>query len=258
MLVWIFFFLLVPCSFKSVNHRTPGDVGQWLSAFLAWVVRLCVCKLSDGQYRKFQKRQWTCPECKPLLVEKLPLMWLVVVLFHLIVSFPTKSVVVQGREIQSLNDSRIFVWGEFITPVVHREFRKINPFQCKLLSVVSSCLSPSHQEVPTLPRTGHPSGWRSILPPCCSSSPHPSSALGFQEMSLGKKRRWVVESNQIVELACQQLKMRRCGKRSRGTYGLCFKVRILLKERFPIHISPNLETSDVGLPGENSACRRGL
>lgn len=31
----------------------------------------------------------------------LPLMWLVVFLFRLIVSFPTKSVVVQGREIQS-------------------------------------------------------------------------------------------------------------------------------------------------------------
>lgn len=42
----------------------------------------------------------------------------------LIVSFPTKSVVVQRREIQSLNDTGIFVWRKFITPAMHREFRK--------------------------------------------------------------------------------------------------------------------------------------
>lgn len=54
----------------------------------------------------------------------LPLMWLVVFLFCLIVSFPTKSVVVQGRDIQSLNDTRIFVWRKFITPAMDRKFRK--------------------------------------------------------------------------------------------------------------------------------------
>lgn len=41
-----------------------------------------------------------------------------------IVSFPTKSVVTQRREIQSLNDTRIFVWRKFITSAMHREFRK--------------------------------------------------------------------------------------------------------------------------------------
>lgn len=60
-------------------------------------------------------------------------MWLAVFLFRLIVSFPTKSGVVQGREIQSLNDARIFVWKKSITPAMHRESRKTP----KPLSVVA-------------------------------------------------------------------------------------------------------------------------
>lgn len=60
-------------------------------------------------------------------------MWLAVFLFRLIVSFPTKSGVVQGREIQSLNDTRIFVWRKSITPAMHRKSRKT----AKPLSVVA-------------------------------------------------------------------------------------------------------------------------